>query len=152
MVQKSQTTTWDGAKTLWIMGWSLPFPQLVSLPDFFQPSAVSSIRFFNEQIVGKKKTARLLAAPWGGANSAYNSCTLVKNAKRESGSSMSQKKKGKAVGCWPKSKFPRNAGVKVGFSEIFDISVVFFENFGSNMSKILKSTWVILYQFWIILK
>ena len=30
MVQKSQTTTWDGAKTLQIMGFQLPFTQLVS--------------------------------------------------------------------------------------------------------------------------
>ena len=36
MVQKSQTTTWDGAETLWIMGFQLPFPQLVIA--WFQPS------------------------------------------------------------------------------------------------------------------
>ena len=45
VVQKSQTTTWDGAKTLVNNGISttnnkLRSPQLVSLPDFCLPSTV----------------------------------------------------------------------------------------------------------------
>ena len=39
MVQKSQTTTWDGAKTRRkIMGFQLPFPQLVQTAGFWLPS------------------------------------------------------------------------------------------------------------------
>ena len=36
MVQKSQRTTWDGAKTMENMGFQLPFPQLVSRCFFHQ--------------------------------------------------------------------------------------------------------------------
>ena len=37
--KKSETTTWDGAKTWYIMGFQLPFPQHVS-PDFFHQQYV----------------------------------------------------------------------------------------------------------------
>ena len=52
MVQKSQTTTWDGAKTLSkALGFQLPVPQLVNSHRIFEPSTVFRLRVENWLVI-----------------------------------------------------------------------------------------------------
>lgn len=120
-------------------------PKMPIINQFKSHQSILSIRFFNQQIVGKKTRQK---TPWGGANSAYNSCALVQLTFQRIESMC---RKGKAVGCWPKSKFPRNPGSKVGFREVLILSVDFWEFRNQHVQNSqIKMGYINFIQFWYI--